>query len=189
MNKGFLEGDVKLYIGDEPIAFNNEPVSLEFSVPDDRPLGHILGVDMGSEDGDKGAFSVWDKYTGSIEISLSLQDEKNSLGRWWKQMREQFHRDYKAMLYAVTHHYVVRILCQDDDGNDGYFELTKPSEIRGFYKMVHFIPRFKIYDSDGFPYVIKKGRIKRMKTWPLSQEELEAYSRKLESYKNEKEIG
>ncbi len=182
MKGKIFERNTKLYIGDEPVSVNDEPVSLEFSVPDDRPLGHILGVDMGSEDGDKGAVSVWDKNTGSIEISLSLQDEKNSLGRWWKQMREQFHRDYKAMLYAVTNHYVVRILCQDDDGNDGYFELTKPSEIRYFYKKVHFIPRFKIYDRGGFPYVIKKGRLRRMKTWPPSQEELEAYASKLKSY-------
>lgn len=126
-----------------------------------------LGLDLANKIGDTGSVQVWDRKSGKIVLTISTAE--CSLGFWWKQIRKKLQRDYKALTFAVTHNLAIRIYCRDTDGTEGYFELTKPSEVRRIYRMCHFIPRFKIVGNDGTPYEIKRGKVRPMRTYKVDE--------------------
>ena len=137
--------------------------------------------DPAQESGDKTGITVW--HNGSIEFTLTIDNEDNPVGKWFWNMVRRFRRERKALLWALTHGYTLRITCRDEAENEGYFDLTLPSQLRHVMRSTKFIPQYRIYDRYGCRYVVRKGRVVRMKSFPIPKEDLEMYYEKLKQYK------
>ena len=134
---------------------------------------YIIKVDLGEEE-DRSAVTVWHK--GKITYSITINDRNNPLGAWYHGKRMDFQRKKKALRYAVTHGYVVRVLC-DVDGEQGYYDITLPRELNHAFRFVPFIPRLKIIKAGRF-YTIRKGRVVPMRVWPVSQKLIDMYEKR-----------
>lgn len=167
-------GISSLYIGDKPI--NPKPIEAS-----------MLRVDSAEEGGDYTNASVW--HDGKLEysISFSLNDENNEIGRWFQRMLRRFRAQRKALFWALTHGYIVRIPCETDNGEDGYMELTSPSQLRVVLRYCRFIPQFRIYDHWMCPCEICNGRVRPKRVWPMTKETIEAYERQLMRYQIKKD--
>ena len=147
MGEELFTGLSKIYIGDKPIDMKVNGTD-------------VLAVDNAKEGCDKTGVSVWNN--GSIEIQLTIKSDDNPLGKWFLNMVRRFNAEKKALFYALTHGYVIRVTSHDDEGNEGYIELDRPSQLRMAMKRVKFIPDYKIYDKKGERFLVKKGRIVKM---------------------------
>lgn len=139
-----------------------------------KGTSQICPVDLGAEDGDLAGVSVW--HNGSIELSFSIRDNDNPIGKWFKGTMMDFKRKKKAMRYAVTHGYTIRIIC-DVDGDEGYFEIERPRDVNLLFRKVPFVPRMKIV-KDGCFYNIRKGRIVPFRVWPVIEDVINEYEEK-----------
>jgi len=119
-----------------------------------------FSCDFGEEGGDKTGVSIW--HHGSISVHFTIAAEDNPLGKWYWGMVRRFNREKEALFYALTHGYVIRISVHDEEGDEGYFELDRPSQLRTALRKVKFIPEYKIYDKRGKRYLIKKGKLSKM---------------------------
>lgn len=165
-------GISSLFIGDKA----TDPNPIEASV---------LLIDTAEEGGDHTSASVL--HDGKLEYSFSLNDENNEIGRWFQRMLRRFRAQRKALFFALTHGYTVRIPCVTDNGDEAYVELTSPSQLRNILRLCKFIPQFRIYDRWTCPCEIRRGRVRQIRVWPITKEMLEAYKRKLMEYAIEKE--
>lgn len=147
MGEELFTGISKLYVGDKPI-------DMKVNCTD------VLAVDLAKECCDKTGVSVWNN--GSIEIQLTINSDDNPVGKWFLNMVRKFNAEKKALFYALTHGYVIRVTSHDEEGNEGYIELDRPSQLRMVMKKVKFIPDYKIYDKKGKRFLVKKGRIVKM---------------------------
>ena len=111
---------------------------------------YVLGVDIGCGE-EKSAVNVW--KDGNIIYTLSTRDTNNPLGKWFKGEIRRFKQRRKALIYAVTHGYTIQIFCYK-----GYFEITKPSELRKVFRLVPFMPKYVI-TKDSINYIIRKSKI------------------------------
>ena len=174
-----FEGVTKLYIGEQELnPIPQEGIALDYEIPSMEPL---VAFDPAQEGGDKTGVSVWNN--GSIELTFTITNEDNPVGKWFWNMVRRFRRERKALLWALTHGFTLRIPCRDDNDNEGYFDLTLPSQLRQVMRITKFIPQYRIYDRFGDRYVIRKGKVVRMKSFPISKEDLEMYYEKLKQYK------
>lgn len=148
----------------------------------------LLAVDLAKEGCDHTGVSVWNP--GSIEIQFTINSYDNTVGKWFLNMVRKFNAEKKALFYALTHGYVIRVTSYDDDGNEGYIELDRPSQLRMVMRMVKFIPDYKIYDKKGKRFLVKKGRIVKMPSFNgiiLSSEKTDPNSW-LNSFLNKSEL-
>lgn len=129
-----------------------------------------------AEGNDKSAVNVW--HNGHIIYQLSIKDKNNPLGKWYHGISADFRHKKKALRYAVTHGCTIRIICEVD-GQEVYLEITKPKELNAVFHRVAFIPRMKII-KDGRFYDIRKGRLKPMRVWPVSQKLINEYENRYE---------
>ena len=166
-------GISSLYIGEQPI--NQKPIEAS-----------ALRIDPAEEGCDHTSASVWNDGKLEYSISFSLNDENNEIGRWFQRMLRRFKAQRKALFWALTHGYTVRIPCETDKGEMGYMELTRPSQLRGILRLCKFIPQFKIFDRFMCPCEIRKGRVRPKRVWPMNKDMIEAYERQLLKYKIEK---
>ena len=179
MGENPFDGVTKLYIGEQEIDTKpQEGIVLDYAIPSQEPL---MAFDPAQESGDKTGITVW--HNGSIEFTLTIDNEDNPVGKWFWNMVRRFRRERKALLWALTHGYTLRITCRDEAENEGYFDLTLPSQLRHVMRSTKFIPQYRIYDRDGCRYVVRKGRVVRMKSFPIPKEDLEMYYEKLKQYK------
>lgn len=135
--------------------------------PSQEPM---MAFDPAQEGGDKTGVTAW--HNGSIEFTLTIDNEDNPVGKWYWNMVRRFRCERKALLYALTHGYTLRIPCRDDAENEGYFDLTLPSQLRQVMRITKFIPQYRIYDHYGCRYVVRKGRVVMMKSFPIPKENL-----------------
>ena len=121
-----------------------------------------MAFDPAQEGGDKTGITAW--HNGSIEFTLTIDNEDNPVGKWFWNMVRRFRRERNALLWALTHGYTLRIPCRDEAENEGYFDLTLPSHLRQVMRITKFIPQYRIYDryGDGDPYT-DEGYIKRFR--------------------------
>ena len=174
-----FEGVTKLYIGEQELnPIPQEGIALDYEIPSMEPL---MAFDPAQEGGDKTGVNVW--HNGSIELTFTIDSEDNPVGKWFWNMVRRFRRERKALLWALTHGYTLRIPCRDDNDNEGYFDLTLPSQLRQVMRITKFIPQYRIYDRFGDRYVIRKGKVVRMKSCPIPLNVLKEYTRKLKRYK------
>lgn len=138
----------------------------------------LAAVDPADEGGDKTVIQQW--HDGTIEMTLTLNGT-DPISRWYIGMVRRFRRERKALLWALEHGYTVRVLCQDEDGNDGFFELTLPSHLRRAMHHIRFIPQYRIYDRYGARYTIRKGRVVPMLKWPMAERLIKEYEMKLKT--------
>lgn len=178
MGENLFEGVVSLSIGDKPIEYNKEPVSLEYEVPDMSPLAVF---DPASKAGDSIGINVL--HNGSIEVSFSIKNDDNPLGKWYWSVKRRFEKIRKLLFFAVTHGYIIRIPVEANDGERGYWEITKPSLLRLILKSVPFIPQFYIVDKSYAHYTIKNGRIIPVPVWPVAQKLIDMYEEEYEKSK------
>lgn len=155
----------------ETLKFYFGKVPLE---PCINSTSQICPVDLAAEDGDITGVSDW--HNGSIELSFEIRDEDNHIGKWFNGIMMDFKRKKKAMSYAVTHGYTIRIIC-DVDGDEGYFEIDKPRDVNLLFRTVPFVPRMKIV-KDGCFYNIRKGRIVPFRVWPVTEQKINMYEKK-----------
>lgn len=176
MGENPFEGVTKLYIGEQEI--NPEPqegIALEYEIPSQEPL---MAFDPAQEGGDKTGITAW--HNGSIELTFTIDNEDNPLGKWYWGMVRRFRCERKALLWALTHGYTLRIPCRDEAENEGYFDLTLPCQLRQVMRITKFIPQYRIYDRYGCRYVVRKGRVVRMKVWPDAQKLIDKYEKEWE---------
>lgn len=147
MGEELFTGLSKLYVGDKPIDIKVHGTD-------------VLAVDIAKECCDKTGVSVWNH--GSIENQFTINSDDNPLGKCFLNMVRNFNAEKKALFYALTHGYFIHIISHDKEGNEGYIELDRPSQLRMVTKMVKFIPDYKIYDKKGRRFIVKKGRIVKM---------------------------
>lgn len=172
-----LEGETKLFIGDEPIDSITVQDGLSFEIPDLEPL---KAFDIGQEDGDKTGINIW--QNGNLSLSFTIQDMNYPILEFYRRMVDRFRCEKKALYFALTHGYKIRVPFVADNDEEGYFELTLPSQLRKVLQVVKIIPQYKIYDRYGFRYIVRKSRLVRMKAFPFPLDELEAYTKKLKEY-------
>ena len=173
-----FEGVTKLYIGEQELnPIPQEGIALDYEIPSMEPL---VAFDPAQEGGDKTGVSVWNN--GSIELTFTIDNENNPFGKWYWNMVRRFRRERKTLLWALTHGYTLRIPCSDGE-HEGYFDLTLPSQLRQVMRITKFIPQYRIYDRYGCRYIIRKGKVVRMKSFPIPKEDLEMYYEKLKQYK------
>ena len=175
MGEELFTGISKIYVGDEPIDMKVHGTDL-------------LAVDPAEEVCDNTGLSVWNN--GSVEIQFTINSDDNPLGKWWLNMVRRFNAEKKALFYALTHGYVIRVTSHDDEGNEGYIELDRPSQLRMVMKMVKFIPDYKIYDKKGKRFIVKKGRIVKMPSFNeiIFSTELPATNSWLNGFLNKSEL-
>ena len=179
MAEELLNGEFRLFVGEQEIATHpQEGISLDYAIPIQEPL---MAFDPAQEGGDKTGITAW--HNGSIEFTLTIDNEDNPVGKWFWNMVRRFRRERKALLWALTHGYTLRIPCRDEGESEGYFDLTLPSQLRKVMRITKFIPQYRIYDRYGCRYVVRKGRVVRMKSFPIPKEDLEMYYEKLKQYK------
>ena len=180
MGENPFEGITKLYIGEQEI--NPEPqecIALDYEIPSQEPL---MAFDPAQEGGDKTVVSAWESGAFEFNIEFTIDNENNPVGKWFWNMVRRFRRERKALLWALTHGYTVRVPIRDDNDNEGYIELTLPSQLRQIMRTTKFIPQYRIYDSYGCSYIIRKGKVVRMKVCPFSVKQLKEYTKQLEHY-------
>ena len=180
MGENPFEGVTKLYIGEQEI--NPEPqevFALEYEIPSQEPL---MAFDPALEGGDKTVVSDWESGAFEFNIEFTIDNEDNPVGKWFWNMVRRFRRERKVLLWALTHGYTVRVPIRDNNDNEGYIELTLPSQLRQIMRTTKFIPQYRIYDRYGSRYIIRKGRVVRMKSFPIPKEDLEIYYEKLKQY-------
>ena len=171
-----FEGNVKLYIGEQEVdPTPHELVALDYEIPSQERL---MAFDPAQEGEDKTGVNVWNN--GSIELTFTISSEDNPVGKWYWNMVRRFRRERKALLWALTHGFTLRIPCCDENGNEGYFDLTLPSQLRQVMRITKFIPQYRIYDRFGCRYVVRKGKVVRMKVWPDAQKLIDKYEKEWE---------
>jgi len=176
-------------MGEDNLLYGQPTIYLGNQLIEPKPInGSELKIDPAEEGGDHTSASVWNRETGTIEytITCSIHDENNPVGRWYQRMLRRFNAQRKALFWAVTHGYTMRIPCKTDDDEDGYMELSRPSQLRFVLRHLRFIPQFKIFDRLMYPCEIRKGRVRYSRVWPLPKDVLESYERQLLKYKIEK---
>ena len=147
MGEELFTGISKLYVGDKPIDIKVHDTDM-------------FAVDLAKEGCDNTGVSVWNN--GSIEIQFTINSDDNPVGKWFQSMVRKFNAEKKALFYALTHGYVIRVTSYDDEGNEWYIEIDRPSQLRMVMKIVEFIPDYKIYNKKGERFIVKKGRIVKM---------------------------
>lgn len=160
-----LYGVTCLYIGDKPVDVSNNS---------------LVAFDPGKDGENKSVSNVWQDNKGSITLSFTITSTDNPLGRWYKNMCEDFKKEKKALFYALTHGYFIRVYFQDEDGKDGYFDMTRPRHLRMILKRVRFIPRYRIFkESSGYThvYVVHKGKLKPHQVWPSTDKMIEKFEK------------
>ena len=180
MGENPFEGVTKLYIGEHEL--NPEPqegIALEYEIPSQEPL---MAFDPALEGGDKTVVSGWESGAFEFNIEFTIDNEDNPVGKWFWNMVRRFRRERKALLWALTHGYTVRVPIRDNNDNEGYIELTLPSQLRQIMRTTKFIPQYRIYDRYGSRCIIRKGKVVWMQVWPFSAKQLKEYTKKLEQY-------
>lgn len=175
MGENPFEGVTKLYIGEQEI--NPEPqegIALDYEIPSQEPLMAFVPA---LEGGDKTVVSGWESGAFEFNIEFTIDNEDNPLGKWYWGMVRRFRRERKALLWALTHGYTLRIPCCDEAENKGYFDLTLPCQLRQVMRITKFIPQYRIYDRYGSRYIIRKGRVVPMKVWPDAQKLIDKYEK------------
>ena len=175
MGENPFEGITKLYIGEQEInPESQEGIAMEYEIPSHEPL---TAFDQAQEGGDKTVATTW--HNGSIELTFTIENEDNPVGKWYWGMVRRFRRERKALLWALTHGFTLRILCRDESGNEGYFDLTLPSQLRQVMRITKIIPQYRIYDRYYNRYIVRKGKVVRMPTAPIPLKVLKEYTKKL----------
>lgn len=167
MGEDVFEGEVKLYVGDEHLDMGNvhDEGALEFSVH--TPVNPFVGVDN-SNGKDYSSETVWNPETGEVVCNITIKAEDTPIGRWFFHMWRKFRREKKALKWAVTHKHIIRVIIYDDYGNEGYVEISKPSQLNKVLRMTKFIPDYRIYDESSSRCIIKRGRVVKMPVWPVT---------------------
>ena len=179
MGKDLLNGEFKVFLGNQEISPVPAKITdLEYEIPSHKPL---MAFDPAEEGGDKTSITQW--KDGSIEMTFTIDNKDNPVGKWFWNMIRKFRSERKALLWALSHGYTIHVPCCDESENEGYIELTLPRHLRHVMRLVKFIPQYKIYDKYGDRFVIRKGKVVRMRCWPLSTKMLKEYMRKLKKYK------
>lgn len=179
MGENPFNGAFRLYVGEQEIdPHPQEGIALDYEIPSQEPL---MAFDPAQEGGDKTSITQW--HNGSIEFTLTIDNEDNPVGKWFWNMVRRFRREKKALLWALSHGYTIHVPCCDESESEGYIELTLPRHLRHVMRLVKFIPQYKIYDKYGNQFVIRKGKVVRMRCWPVSAKMLKEYTRKLKGYK------
>ena len=87
-------GVTSLYIGDKPVDISNNS---------------LVAFDPVKEGEDKSVFNIWQDNKGSITLSFTITSTDNPLGRWYKNVCEDFKKEKKALFFALTHGYFIRV--------------------------------------------------------------------------------
>ena len=125
------------------------------------------------------------KYrNGSYSIDFTVQvDKKAPIIRFFQHLRRKNREERKALLWAVTHGYVVGFwgVKADEEKCEIRYECHRPREVRRLLQYSWFVPKYDIYDMFGNRCRVHKGRIKPEQ--PFSVKELKHQSKKLKKYK------
>ena len=134
----------------------------------------VLSLDpAGGED--KSAVNVWEEGPLNYELTFSISSEDNPVGKWFQRMLRNFKRNRKALSFALTHGFIIRIPTETERGERGYFELTKPRQLNCLLRYCKFIPQYRIFDKDMNPCIVKRGKLYRHRIyWPVDQRMLNA---------------
>lgn len=121
-----------------------------------------LGCDLGQEGGDKTAVSTWNPNTGELTMTLTIENEDNPLGKWYHNCIRKFNLQKKALLWAVTHGYFIVLPSCDERCLDREIVIRTPKTLKMILPCMPFICEYKLYDKDGMPCVIKRGKVVKL---------------------------
>lgn len=101
--------------------------------------------------------SEWNEVRGEWSFAVKCVDD--SMRVFIENMRRRDRYARKALLYAVTHGYDVRLFCRDEKGEDVIIVTLTPKLLRRMFRVCPFVPLFRVYDRDGKECRVRKGRI------------------------------
>ena len=118
----------------------------------------MLSLDMGSKDGDKGAINVVNK-NGEVTMSFTSKEDVKPFVKWFQDALAKFKKDRKALLWAVTHGYVITIMMYSEETGEVEMPIRTPKLLKEVLRCSPFVPELNIYNKEGDLCFIKKGRI------------------------------
>ena len=125
---------------------------------------------------------------GSFEIEFSVKVDcplNELFGDLVQEYKRRLRKIRKALLWAVTHGFVVYIRYPNADGSYGNYVCSRPRQLKVGLNMFGYDCLYEIYNKRGFRirYVIRKGRVVPLEVCPFSIKQLKEYTKKLKQYK------
>ena len=101
---------------------------------------------------------------GSYEIEFSIKVDDSLIelfGDYVQEYMRRLRKIRKALLWAVTHGFIVYIRYPNADGSYGNYVCSRPRQLKVGLNMFGYDCLYEIYNKHGFRirYIIRKGRV------------------------------